>query len=213
MKGMSTYIRRPGVACSVESVLGDELSQSIGEVLGRSDWPNQEILKCNSALAKESARMLGVAPSLRDSVKGEEAMEVVYAHTEAAADAITLSPIGCLSLAECKYGIKYGGAGPFRNSATFTRDIAKKFDKMEQKLLADQETVRRLRVLVVSWDQLPFTIAHIKALEQMNLPVGSFSSDKKNHLYVVCSTSEVRRLTGAFSVSKLTPGTCYIFTL
>lgn len=209
---MSTYIRLPGVANSVEDVLKAELSRSAAEVLCRSDWPNQEIVKCNDALSNESARMLGFASSLRDSVKGEEA-KVVYANAGAATDVITLSPVGHLSLAECKYGIKYGGTGPFRSSAAFARDVAKKFDKMEQTLLKDQETVRRLRVLVVSRDQLPFTIAHIKALEQMNLPVGSFSIDKRKHLYVVCSTTEVRELAGMFSVSRLATGTYYIFAL
>lgn len=213
MNAMSTYIRLPGVANSVEDVLKAELFRSATEVLCRSDWPNQEIVKCNNALSNESARMLGFASSLRDSVKGEEAMRVVYANTGAATDVITLSPVGHLSLAECKYGIKYGGTGPFRSSAAFARDVAKKFDKMEQALLNDQESVRRLRVLVVSRDQLPFTIAHIKALEQMNLPVGSFSTDKRKHLYVVCSTTEVRELMGVFSVSSLTRGTYYIFTL
>ena len=213
MNAMSTYIRLPGVANSVEDVLKAELSRSATEVLCRSDWPNQEIVKCNNALSNESARMLGFASSLRDSVKGEEAMRVVYANAGAATDVITLSPVGHLSLAECKYGIKYGGTGPFRSSAAFARDVAKKFDKMEQTLLKDQETVRRLRVLVVSRDQLPFTIAHVKALEQMNLPVGSFSTDKRKHLYVVCSTTEVRELAGMFSVSRLATGTYYIFAL
>ena len=171
MNAMSTYIRLPGVANSVEDVLKAELSRSATE------------------------------------------MRVVYANTGAATDVITLSPVGHLSFAECKYGIKYGGTGPFRSSAAFARDVAKKFDKMEQALLNDQESVRRLRVLVVSRDQLPFTIAHIKALEQMNLPVGSFSTDKRKHLYVVCSTTEVRELMGVFSVPSLTQGTYYIFTL
>lgn len=213
MKAMTTYIRRPSVGSSVEDVLATELSKSADDVLRRSDWPNQEIEKCNNALSIESSRMLGIKSSLRDSVKGEIAMKIVYANTGAATDVITLSPAGYLSLAECKYGIKYGGAGPFRNSATFVQDIAKKFDKMEQRLLDDQETVRQLRVLVVSWDQLPFTIAHIKALEQMSLPIGSFSTDKKQHLYVVCSTTEVRELMGKFSVSSLSSGTYYIFAL
>lgn len=213
MNAMSTYIGLPGVADSVEDVLKDELSRSATEILGRSDWSNQEIVKCNNALSNESARVLGFSSSLRNSVKGEDAMNVVYTNTGAATDVITLSPVGHLSLAECKYGIKYGGTGPFRSSDAFVRDIAKKFDMMEQRFLRDQETIRRLRVLVVSWNQLPFTIAHIRALEQMNLPVGSFSTDKKRHLYVVCSTTEVRKLMGVFSVSSLTPGTYYIFTL
>lgn len=213
MKRMTTYIRQSDNVRSAEDVLTAELSKSNEEVLRRSDWPNQEIEKCNRALAIETARMLGVESSLRDSVKGEVAMKIVYVHTGAAADVIILSSVGYLSLAECKYGIKYGGAGPFRNSASFVQDIAKKFDKMEQRLLEDQETVRRLRVLVVSWEQLPFTIAHIKALEQMELPIGSFSTDKKKHMYVVCSTTEVRRLIGEVSVSRLTSGSYYIFTL
>lgn len=213
MKAMSTYIGMPGVASSAEDVLKAELSRSAAEVLGRSDWPSQEIVKCNNALSNETARVLGLSSSLQDSVKGEDAMKVVYANAGAATDAITLSPLGHLSLAECKYGIKYGGTGPFRSSAAFVRDIAKKFDKMEQRLLRDQEKVRRLRVLVVSWDQLPFTIAHIKALEQMDLPVGSFSTDKKRHLYVICSTTEVRELMGMVSASSRTPRPYYIFTL
>ena len=213
MKLMSTHIKQPGMADSLADVLKAEINQTAGEVFTRSDWLNRDIEQCNAALAKEASRTIGLPSYPKDSVKAEDSLKLVYQYTKASTDTITLLPAGILSLAECKYGIKLGGSGPFRSPVVFVRDIAKKFDKVEKLLSNDVEAVRRLRILVVSYDQLPYTIANIKALKQLSLPAGSFSTDGQEHMYVVCSTTEVRQLLGSINLAGLTPGSYHFFKI
>ena len=200
MKSMTTYIRRPGIAKSLLTLLSEEINANARDVCNYTkDWqPNDiETIRQKLATENESIANAGDLDKWLDSVKGEEAMRVVYpcAGSIKATDVITLKSVsGTLSLIEAKYLIKFACTGPFGGCGSFKKRVSGKFLEMENQMIPDNEDIDSLRVLVVSEEQYPFSVNHIRALMSENNPPGTFSDDGKTHTYVLCSSCNLRKL-------------------
>ncbi len=191
MKAMTTHIRRPGVAKTLSALLSDEINANASDVSNYvHDWLPGDINKIQQILAMELkyvSNTIDLGKRL-DSVKGEEAMRLVYpnAGLNKATDVITLkSAIGILSLIEAKFLVKFACKGPFGGCGSFKERISGKFLAMERQMVPDNENIDSLRVLVVSEEQFPFSVNHIRALMNDNYPSGSFSDDGKSEAKMI----------------------------
>lgn len=194
MNLMTNHILQPQAPNAFAKLLRDELSENARAVLGRADWSNDEILRCQDAIDNTIAKIHVSPNATKDSVKGEEAMGNVYGYGNKASDIITLHGSGVLKLSECKCAIKIGGMGPFRSPQAFCRSVSDKFYHMGIKLLSDGESISPVRVIIVNDQQFDFSVAHIQALMQDNYPQGSFSCDGTQYDYVLCSASTAEHL-------------------
>ena len=195
---MTEFINCPGNARTLSSLLSDEIVTNEREVSNYvNDWQPDDIKRIKQILEKENEAITNAADLSKqsDSVKGEEAMRQVYPDTgsKKATDVITLkSQTGTLSLIEVKYLMKFACKGPFGGCGSFKERISGKFLDMECQMIPDEESIDPLRVLVVSEEQFPFSVNHIRSLMAEDYPPGTFSDDGKTHTYVLCSSCNLR---------------------
>lgn len=214
MKRMSSYIAGVGNAKCLAALCIAEIDDHLEKLpaYGNQDWPDGEkqrivfILRKEVATITQCARFSGVI----DSVKGEAAMQEVYAYRKKAVDVITLHD--CLVLTELKYLTKVGGVGPFRGPCSFKKRVSDKFLEMGVALAEDAEQVRPLRIIVTSEEQYPYFFAQIHGLIDSGFPAGSFSSDNRQYEYVLCSSKFLRSVVDARNVLSL-DGDIFVFNL
>ena len=208
MKAMTMFIQRPGNARTLSSLLSDEIAANEREVSNyTNDWYQDDINTIKQILEKENRNITNAVNlgDRSDSVKGEEAMRLVYpaAGSNKATDVITIkSTNNTLSLIEAKYLIKFSCKGPSGGCGSFKQRISGKFLAMENQMIPDKENIDPLRVLVVSEEQFPFSVNHIRALMAEDYPPGTFSDDGKTHEYVLCSSCCLRMILDNPSVVK-----------
>ena len=219
MKAMTRHILSPGVARSLSSLLSDEISANARDVRNYvKDWKPYDIDAIQQILSKEQGKVNQLA-DLRerlDSVKGEEAMRVVYptAVLHKAADVITIKAnTSSLSLIELKYLIKFASKGPFGGCGSFRERISGKFREMERQMIPDGENINPLRVLVVTEEQFPFSVNHIRALMSEDYPPGTFSDDGQAHHYVLCSSSTLPSMLDNPLAFRADVNRCLFFTI
>ncbi len=218
MKAMTEHISRPDVATSLSLLMSEEISANERDVQKYvHDWLPGDIEKIKPILASEKEYILNSddLSKKNDSVKGESAMLGVYsaAGENKATDAITLKETGALLLVEAKYLIKLGCKGPFGGMGSFKERVAEKFNAMEKQMIPDGETIEPLRVLVVTEEQLPFSIEHIRMLAAGDYPSDAFSSDGKRHEYVLCSSSSLRMMVDNPPVGKPNAAKYFFFSI
>ena len=219
MKSMTTYIRRPGIAKSLSTLLLEEINANARDVCNyTNDWQPNDIETIRQKLEKESKNIVKTEELGKwlDSVKGEEAMRVVYPHAglNKATDVITLKNISdMLTLIEAKYLIKFACTGPFGGCGSFKARVSGKFLEMENQMMPDEENIDSLRILVVSEEQYPFSVNHIRTLMGENNPPGSFSDDGKTHTYVLCSSSNLRKLLDNPLIAKTNVNSFLFFSI
>lgn len=193
-------------------ILGNKVSLS-----NNSDWSDSD-KKIISIILDDEKSIIDKEPNLAnltDSLKGEQAMAVVYPATtqKKAADAITRLSTGALVLTEAKYLIRYGGKGPFGGRSSFKNRISGKFLEMERTMRPDDEKLSPLRVLVVSERQLPISINHVKSLVDSNDSPGSYSEDGNCYEYVLCSSKCLRMIVNNPNIPRVSTGEYYFFVL
>lgn len=191
MKAMTNHIQSTGTAMALGVIMSNEIMCNKSEVSINPDWSNEEteavaqVMDAELAVLQTSVDLYG----RNDSVKGENAMQTVYPkYAGKATDAITLCDDGALALSEAKYLIKVGGRGPFGGPASFKNRVSGKFNDMKNSLAGDGESTSPLRIVVVTEEQLPLSIIHVRGLLNADYPHGSFSSDGSQHDYVLCSS-------------------------
>jgi len=195
---MTAYIKNGTFTKSLAVLMAEEIATNATDVCnyGDMDWSPEDKRKIHPILIAETAIIEDTATLSKktDSVKGEEAMQAVYATSEQkkATDAIVLKDVGTLSLIEAKYLIKFASKGPFGGLGSFKARISQKFDTMAELMAKDGETLEPLRIIVVSEEQLPYSINHVRALVEGAEPSETFSNDGKKHQYVLCSSSSLR---------------------
>lgn len=196
---MSAYIATSGVATTLSLLLQSEIDANATSVLNYThDWTPVDMRNVQPLLAAEknaiqSAVSLGAK---NDSVKGESAMQIAYATRlqQKAVDVITQKGSGSLALIELKYLIKFASMGPFGGRGSFKTRIADKFCSVSNMMEPDGESLDPLRILVVTEEQYPYSVNHVRALLDGEYPVGTFSSDGKSHDYVLCTSVKLRTL-------------------
>ena len=216
MKAMTAHICATGNASELGTLMREEIATNKQEASANPQWSVADRDAAFFAMDAESSR-IDTLPNLyssRDSVKGETAMEAVYPeYSGKAVDAITLHDGGDLVLMEAKYLIRVGGRGPFGGPASFKSRVSEKFNEMAVKLVADNEMVRQLRIVVVTDAQLPFSINHIHKLLNAGYPPGSFSSDCNRYNYVLCSSSSLRMMVDGVARGKKNTQDYLFFTI
>lgn len=194
MKRMSSYIAGTGNAIHLAALCTAEIDDHLEKLpaYGNQDWPDSEKQRIALILEKEASCIVSCTQlsATIDSVKGESAMQEVYAYQKKASDIITLH--NCLVLIELKYLIKVGGVGPFGGPSSFKKRVSDKFLEMGVVLVEDAEQVHPLRIIVTSEEQYPYSLAHIHGLIDSEFPPGSFSSDNQQYEYVLCSSKSLR---------------------
>ena len=197
---MTRFIQSPGIGRTLSALLTEEIAANGKDVSNYvNDWQPNDIKTIRQKLEKENGNIANAVDlgEQSDSVKGEDAMRSVYpaAGSNKATDVITLkNTSGMLSLIEVKYLIKFACKGPFGGCGSFKQRISGKFLAMENQMIPDEEEIDPLRVLVVSEEQFPFSVNHIRALMAEDYPPGTFSDDGKTHAYVLCSSVGLRRV-------------------
>ena len=216
MKSMTTHINTIGVALELGRLLCDEIATNKREVSANPQWSPADRNTVFLAMDAESTR-ISLNKNLyssKDSVKGETAMSAVYlGYSGKAVDIITLHAGADLVLMEAKYLIRVGGCGPFGGPASFKSRVSGKFNDMIAKMCPDGEIIRQLRIVVVTDEQLPFSIAHIRGLLNAGYPPGSFSSDYNQYNYVLCSSSTLLTIVNGSPIDKLKSEDYLFFTL
>ena len=207
MKAMTSHIQASGVASEIGMLMQEEISANKLEASSNPQWSDPDRSAAFCTMDAESARISAMADLYlrKDSVKGEDAMVAAYhGYAGKAVDVITLHIRGDLVLMEAKYLIRLGGRGPFGGPASFKSRVSGKFNDMAIVMGADGESIRQLRIIVVTEAQLPFSIAHIRGLlnASASYPPGSFSSDLNQYNYVLCSSSSLRAIVNGVAVNK-----------
>ena len=199
MKSMTAYIQNGTFTKKLAILMSDEIRANAQDVNNYSDmdWSPDDKKKIQSILMEEIKLIENTADlyEKNDSVKGEDAMQAVYSsggQQKKATDAIVLRGMGTLTLVEAKYLIKYASKGPLGGYGSFRIRISQKFDTMIDTLTTDGEIVEPLRVIVVTEEQLPYSINYVRSLVDCDYSAKTFSSDGKKHLYVLCSSSSLR---------------------
>jgi len=199
MRAMTAYIARPGVATTLASLMADEIKDNAENVVNYTEnWTPEDIGKVQPLLAQER-NVVSMTDSLSaqvDSAKGESAMVAAYAANgqKKATDIVTQKGCGELALTELKYLVKFASKGPFGGRGSFRERISDKFYEMSRLMESDGESVDPLRIIVVTEEQFPYSVNHVRALVDGGYASGSFSCDGRKHPYVLCTSSSVREM-------------------
>lgn len=217
MKAMTAYIMTPSNADALETLMAAEIVGNKANLPQYSDWAENDKGIICSILDEEYQVLCSLQnPSCAiDSVKGEEAMKVVYRSNVQgkATDAITRLANGVLVLTEAKYLMRFGGKGPFRGRDSFRQRVSGKFNEMAKKMQLDGENVSPLRVIVTTGRQFPISVNHIQAMVAQDDPVGSYSDDGRAYEYVLCSSESLRQIVNNPMIARAPIGDCFFFTL
>jgi len=217
MKSMTAHLSTPANV----KTLGDLMSAEIGDnksALPRyADWSEDDKRVVCLILdgEKDVIKKLAGLSSSADSVKGEDAMKIVYpsANQKKATDAVTKLLNGVLVLSEAKYLMRFGGKGPFGGVGSFRDRVSGKFLEMTRAMVPDGESLSPLRVIVVSDRQLPLSINHVKALLDRKEPDGAYSEDGRAYDYVICSSRSLRMLVDNPHIDRVSTDDYFFFTL
>ena len=202
---------------SLKDLMAFEIADNQEQVKHYTDWSDEDKKRIAPILDSELHELehcLTLTHTI-DSLKGETAMRKVYpsVQQEKATDAITRLPNGTLVLTEAKYLLRYGGMGPFGGISSFRKRISSKFLEMDKTMLADGEVIAPLRVIVVTQEQLPFSISHIEALVSAEHPRGVYSEDGKVYDYVICSSKSLRAIVDHPIPNRSFTDDCHFFQL
>lgn len=197
MRAMTSYFASSGAVKSLSDLMADEIADNKASVPKYSQWSADDIKTADAILTQELGGVTSVSElsTAIDSVKGEDAVKAVYpgAQQRKAVDAITATSSG-YALTEAKYLMKFGCKGPFRGPSAFNERISGKFLEMANCMRPDGETVIPLRIIVVSENQLPYSVMHIRALLDSEYQDGAFSADGQKHEYVICTSKNLRQM-------------------
>lgn len=196
-RAMSARFCVTGVRKTLQRLVVDELSANVGQVrrYGTSDWSESEKDALISVLNEEADRVgsIGALAIRDDSVNGDDEMPIAYSgYGDQKVDVVTQLASGRLVLSEAKFVVKIDGLGPFGGPGSFRSRISDKFLDVYKTLEADGEAVDAIRIIVVTKEQLQLSIAHVHGLLDGGYPSGTFSSDRRQYDYVLCTSANLR---------------------
>ena len=197
MGRVSNYILNSGMADSVVNLLVAEFTRNIGEVKRNtgaghnySKWDSVDTVQILN-VEMVACQLLLSNGTVKNSVPGEATIPALFSSAFNCVDVATLHNNGTIVLTECKCAIKRTGFGPFFDETTFVNGISVKFDEVERRMNNDGDTIARKRIIVVASALIDRVIELVDDLIALQMPTGSFSTDGKQHDYVLCSSASL----------------------